>query len=156
MKNKFEAAIDNDEISKFFKGEGTYFARGSDWGDHLYVSNWQIMCSTLKKQKPAQSLLTHIFEEYLRYLDDSYNDAESLLRNISSYYTLKNKIPFLSDENYDLIESLDSVSKIIVGRLFRFLREEYDIKNKDLPNNTFPQEIESLIKKGCTIDLEKL
>ncbi len=149
MTTIFERALEKHEISDFLKGEGIYFARGSDWGDHLYVSNWQLMCSILKKQKPAQSLLTHIFEEYLRYLDNSYNDAESLLRNISSYYTLKNKIPFLSAENYDLIESLDSASKIIVGRVFRFLRKEYDLKNKDLPNYTFSQEIEFLIKKDA-------
>lgn len=156
MKNRFEVALEQDEISDFFKGNGIYFATGSDWGDHLYVSNWQVMCGTLKTQKAAQSLLTNLFEEYLRYLKESYSDAESLLRNISAYYTLRKKVSFLSDDNYDLIESVDSDSKKTIGKIFRFLRKEYDIKNKDLPNYTLDQEIETLIKRGCTTDLEAL
>ncbi|MBX8483669.1 hypothetical protein [Pseudomonas cichorii] len=156
MTTSFEMALDRHEISEFFKGNGIYFARGSDWGDHLYVSNWQEMCSILKKQKPAQSLLTNLFEEYLRYLEESYSDAESLLRNISSYYTLRKKISFLSDDDYDLIESVDKDSKKTIGKMFRFLRKEYDIKNKDLPNYTLDQEIETFIKRGCTTDLEAL
>ncbi len=156
MKNRFEIALEQDEISDFFKGNGIYFATGSDWGDHLYVSNWQVMCGTLKTQKAAQSLLTNLFEEYLRYLEDSYKDAESLLCNISAYYTLRKKVSFLSTDNYDLIESVDSASKKVIGRAFRLLRKEYDIKNKDLPNYTFDQEIEKLTKKGCAIDLETL
>lgn len=34
MKTTFETAIDKHEIPDFFKGNGIYFARGSDWGDH--------------------------------------------------------------------------------------------------------------------------
>ncbi|MCV4286187.1 hypothetical protein [Pseudomonas capsici] len=156
MKTKFEIALDQDEISSFFKGEGIYFARGCDWGEHLYISNWKGMCSVLKKQKPAQSLLTNVFEEYLRYLGDSYKAAESLIFNISAYYSLKMDLPFLNSENYDLIESLDSESKNIVGRVFRFLKTEYDIQNKDLPCYKYAQLIEQIRKKGCTIDFESL
>lgn len=94
MKTTFEKALDQHEISDFFKGNGIYFARGSDWGDHLYISNWQEMCSVLKKQKAANSLLTTIFEEYINHLNENYVDAASLLSNISAYYILKKKTPF--------------------------------------------------------------
>lgn len=89
MKTTFETALELHGTSDFFKGNGKYFARGSDWGDHLFISNWQEMCAALKHQKAAQHLLTTIFEDYTKYLKDDYSDAEGLLSNISTYYTLK-------------------------------------------------------------------
>ena len=130
MKTTFETALDLHEISDFFKGNGQYFARGSDWGDHLFISNWQEMCSVLKNQKAAQNSLTSILEDYAKYLKEDYSDAEVLLSNISAYYTLKNKIAFLSSNSYDLIESLDERSKKDIGKLFRLLRQQYDLKTK--------------------------
>ncbi|MGG2019095.1 hypothetical protein AB1J88_03540 [Pseudomonas sp. S8] len=156
MKTTFETALDLHEISDFFKGNGQYFARDSDWGDHLFISNWQEMCSVLKNQKAAQNLLTSIFEDYAKYLKEDYSDAEGLFSNISAYYTLKNKITFLSSNSYDLIESLDERSKKDIGKLFRLLRQQYDLKNKDLPKYTFDEEIKRLKLKGCTLNLEQL
>ncbi|WP_045122180.1 hypothetical protein [Pseudomonas sp. GM30] len=156
MKTTFETALDLHEISDFFKGNGQYFARGSDWRDHLFISNWQEMCSVLKNQKAAQNLLTSIFEDYAKYLKEDYSDAEGLFSNISAYYTLKNKIAFLSSNSYDLIESLDERSKKNIGKPFRLLRQQYDLKNKDLPKYTFDEEIKRLRLKGCTLSLEQL
>ena len=156
MKTTFETALDLHEISDFFKGNGQYFARGSDWGDHLFISNWQEMCSILKNQKAAQNLLTSIFEDYAKYLKEDHSDAEGLFSNISVYYTLKNKIAFLSSNSYDLIESLDERSKKNIGKLFRLLRQQYDLKNKDLPKYTFDEKIKRLKLKGCTLNLEQL
>jgi len=156
MKTTFETALDLHEISEFFKGNGQYFARGSDWGDHLFISNWQEMCSILKNQKAAQNLLTSIFEDYAKYLKEDHSDAEGLFSNISVYYTLKNKIAFLSSNSYDLIESLDERSKKNIGKLFRLLRQQYDLKNKDLSKYTFDEEIKRLRLKGCTLSLEQL
>ena len=156
MKTTFETALDLHEISHFFKGNGQYFARGSDWGDHLFISNWQEMCSILKNQKAAQNLLTSIFEDYAKYLKEDYSDAEGLFSNISAYYTLKNKIAFLSSNSYDLIESLDERSKKNIRKLSRLLRQQYDLKNKDLPKYTFDEEIKRLRLKGCTLNLEQL
>jgi hypothetical protein len=156
MKTTFETALDLHEISDFFKGNGQYFSRGSDWRDHLFISNWQEMCSVLKNQKAAQNLLTSIFEDYAKYLKEDYSDAEGLFSNISAYYTLKNKIAFLSSNSYDLIESLDERSKKNIGKPFRLLRQQYDLKNKDLPKYTFDEEIKRLRLKGCTLSLEQL
>ncbi|MHC8293327.1 hypothetical protein [Pseudomonas sp. LB3P58] len=156
MKTTFEMALDQHEISDFFKGKGIYFARGSEWGDHLYISNWQGMCSVLKNQKAAQSLLTTIFDEYVKFLNENYDDAAGLLSNLTAYYVIKSKYTFLSAENYDLIKSLDKKRKENIGLLFRLLRKEYDIKNKDLTNYSFEQEIQRLKKHGCTIELDTL
>ncbi|VVM98399.1 hypothetical protein PS619_03192 [Pseudomonas fluorescens] len=79
-----------------------------------------------------------------------------MLSNISAYYTLKNKIAFLSDNNYDLVESLDEKNKTNIGKLFRLLRQQYDIKNERLPRYKFNDEIKRLKLKGCLIDLEHL
>ena len=156
MKTTFETALDQHEISDFFKGNGIYFARGSEWGDHLHISNWQEMCSALKTQTTAQSLLTTIFEEYATYLNENYEDAEGLLSNITAYYIARSMFPFLSADNYDLIESLNNKSKKNIGRLFRLLRKEYDTKNKDLPKYSFEQEIQKIKRNGCAIELESL
>ncbi|MBI6946504.1 hypothetical protein [Pseudomonas koreensis] len=156
MKTTFETALDLQEISDFFKGNGQYFARDSDWGDHLFISNWQKMCSVLKNQKAAQNLLTSIFEDHTKYSKENYSDAEGLFSNISAYYTLKNKIAFLSSNSYDLIESLDERSKKNIRKLFRLLRQQYDLKNKDLPKYTFDEEIKRLRLKGCTLTLRTL
>lgn len=153
MKTTFETALELHETSDFFKGTGKYFSRGSDWGDHL-ISNWQEMCGVLKNQKAAQSLLTTIFEDYAKHLKEDYSDAEALLSNISAYYTLKNKIAFLSATNYDLIESLDEQSKKNTGKLFRHLRQQHDTKNKESPKCKFDDEIKRLKLKGCLLNLE--
>ncbi|MFW6751234.1 hypothetical protein ACKUG4_11185 [Pseudomonas glycinae] len=154
MKTTFETALDQHEISEFFKGEGIYFARGSDWGDHLYVSNWQEMCSVLKNQKAAQSLLTKIFEDYAKYLKENYEDAAGLLSNITAYYVLKNKLHILSMDDYDLIASLDDKTKNNIGKLFRHLRKVYDKKNEKSSKYSFEQEIQRLKNNGCNIDIE--
>ncbi|MFM9383863.1 hypothetical protein [Pseudomonas sp. UV AK001] len=156
MKTSFETALEQHEISEFFKGEGIYFARGSDWGDHLHISNWQEMCSVLKTQKAAQSLLTKIFEDYAKYLKENYEDAASLLSNITAYYILKNKIHFLSAEGYDLIASLDDKTKNNIGNLFRYLRKVYDKKNENSSKYSFEQEIQRLKNNDCNIDIENL
>lgn len=156
MKTMFETALDQHEISEFFKGNGIYFARGSDWGDHLHVSNWAEICNVLKTQKATRNLLTTIFEEYARYLNENYEDAEGLLSNITAYYIIKTRHPFLSDDNYDLIKSIDNKSKEQIGRLFRLLRKEHDIKTKELQMLSFEQRLQKLKINGCPIDLESL
>ncbi len=156
MTTTFETALDRHEISEFFKGEGIYFARGSDWGDHLYISNWQEMCGFLKNQKAAQTLLTSIFDDYVKYLQENYLDAYGLFSNISAYYILRKKLPILSDNHYNLIEALDNKSKKNIGTLFRLLRREYDKKDENLKKYTFEEEMKRLKNNGCEIELESL
>lgn len=156
MKTTFETALDQHEISDFFKGNGIYFARGSEWGDHLHINNWQGMCSVLETQKFAQSLLTNIFEEYVKYLKENYEDAVGLLANVSAYYSARSMYPFLSADNYDLIDEINNESKKNIAKLIKLLRKEYDIKTKDLQMISFEQQLQKLKRNGCTIDLETL
>ncbi len=156
MRSTFETALDQHEVSELFKGNGIYFARGSDWGDHLYISNWQEVCGVLKNQKAASSLLTNIFEEYVKYLHENYADAAGLLRNISAYYVLKQKNPVLSIDDYDLISALDEKSKKHIGTLFRLLRKEYDKNKENALKYSFEQELNRIKKNGCPFELEKL
>lgn len=156
MKTTFEIAIDKREIPDFFKGNGIYFARGSDWGDHLHINNWQEMCSILKTQNASQHLLTTLFEEYVSSLKENYEDADDLLSNIRAYYIVRRTFPFLSSDNYDLIEGLDEKHLSTIGRLFRLLRKLYDTNNKELPTYSFDQEIQKLKTCGCTLEFENL
>lgn len=156
MKTTFETAIDKHEIPDFFKGNGIYFARGSDWGDHLHINNWQEMCSVLKSQNAPQPLLTTLFEEYVNSLKEHYDDANGLLSNIISYYITRRRCPFLSSGEYDLMESLDRKCLSTTGRLFRLLRKVHGIKNNDLPTYSFEQQLQRLKTYGCNVDLESL
>ncbi|MPQ83117.1 hypothetical protein F0170_03405 [Pseudomonas sp. MAFF 730085] len=156
MRSTFETALDQHEVSEFFKGNGIYFARGSDWGDHLYISNWQEMCGVLKNQKAASSLLTNIFEEYVKYLHENYADAAGLLRNISAYYVLRKKNTVLSINDYDLISALDDKSKNHIGVLFRLLRKEYDENKENFSKHSFEQELNRIENNGCPFELENI
>lgn len=155
MTTNFEMALNQHEIPEFFKGEGGYFARGSDWGDHLYIRNWQEMCRVLEKQKAAASLLTHVFEEYVKSLDENYEDAASLLHNVRASDIVRKSDFSLAIDNYDLIDSLDERSKGIIGRMFRFLRLEYDKSRESPLMYTFEEELNHIKKSGCLHDFER-
>lgn len=154
MMTTFEIALNQHEIPEFFKGEGVYFARGSDWGDHLYISNWQEMFSVLKQQKAAENLLTRVFEEYVKSLNEKYTDAEKLLCNIKAYYAISEKSSSLAIDNYDLIDTLDEKSKSIIGRMFRLLRLDYDKNRETTAKHTFEEMLERMKSNGCLYDFE--
>ncbi|MGY2293749.1 hypothetical protein ACW9H6_28930 [Pseudomonas sp. SDO528_S397] len=154
MMTTFEIALNQHKIPEFFKGEGVYFARGSDWGDHLYISNWQEMFSVLKQQKAAENLLTHVFEKYVKSLNEKYADAETLLCNIKAYYAINGKNSSLAIDNYDLIDTLDEKSKSIIGRVFRLLRLEYDKNRETTAKHTFEEMLERMKSNGCLYDFE--
>lgn len=38
--NLFENAVEAGETNSFFKGEGRYFVRDPDWGEHVYTAHY--------------------------------------------------------------------------------------------------------------------
>ncbi|GFM82498.1 hypothetical protein PSCICN_31900 [Pseudomonas cichorii] len=156
MKTNFQIALEKNEAPDFFNGQGQYFSRDPDWGDHLYISNWQGVCGYLKQKEQPNKILLEAFNEYLQSLRISYEDADSLLLNISCYYSMRADTSFMSADDFDLILALDSASKKIIGELFRLLRREYAAHNAGSPVISFDQFLSEIKDNGCKIDLEKL
>lgn len=155
-KTRFEIALESNEMPPFFKGHGIYFSYDREWGEHLYINNWQGLCGYLKSYDAPNPLLEKSFIEYLDTLEDRYEDADSLLLNIHCYYHMRVDTPFMSADGYDLINALSPAHQRTVGELFRRLRNEYAIQNADRPVITFDDFLNRLKKFGCTVDLERL
>jgi hypothetical protein len=156
MKTKFQIALENNEPSEFFKGQGQYFSRDPDWGDHLYINNWQGLCGYLKSEENPNKILLDAFSKYLASLQSRYEDADSLLLNISCYYLMRNDTSFMSEDSFDLIASLSERNKKIIGELFRLLRREYANQNAGKPVISLDQFLSEIKTNGCQFDLEKL
>ena len=156
MKTKFQTALEKNELPEFFKGQGEYFSRDPDWGDHLHINNWQGLCGFLKQKEQPANILLKAFSEYLQSLQITYKDADSALLNISCYYSIRADTSFMSTDDFDLILALDSGSKKIIGELFRLLRREYAAHNAGNPVISFDQFLSEIKDNGCTVDVEKL
>ncbi|WP_122575159.1 hypothetical protein [Pseudomonas viridiflava] len=156
MKTKFQIALEKNEFPEFFKGQNEYFSRDPDWGDHLYINNWQGLCGYLKPKENPNQILLRAFSAYLDSLHINYQNADSLLLNISCYYLLRTEINFMSENDFELIQKLDHAQKEKVGKLFRLLRKEYDQKNAGKPVISFDNYLSEIKSNGCTIDLETL
>lgn len=156
MKTKYQIALENGELPEFFKGSGQYFSRDPDWGVHLYINNWQGLCGFLQSKSDPNKTLETSFTEYLHSLKNEYSDAESLIFNISSYYSMRKDYAFMSNNNYDLIEQLNNGDKAIIGELFRLLRNEYATQNIGKPVINLDTLLSRIRNNGCSIDLEKL
>ncbi|MHC8326261.1 hypothetical protein [Pseudomonas sp. LB1P83] len=156
MKTKFQIALENNEPAEFFKGQGQYFSRDPDWGDHLYINNWQGLCGHLKLKDNPNEILLEVFSKYLISLKNTYEDADSLLLNISCYYSMRKDTPFMSADGFDLVSNLNEPNKKIIGDLFRILRSEYAKKNVGKPVISLDQFLSEIKTNGCKVDLEKL
>ena len=156
MKTKFQIALENNEPSEFFKGQSQYFSRDPDWGDHLYINNWQGLCGYLKSEENPNKILLDVFSKYLTSLQSRYEDADSLLLNISCYYLMRNDTSFMSEDSFDLIASLSERNKKIIGELFRLLRREYANQNAGKPVISLDQFLSEIKTNGCQFDLEKM
>lgn len=155
MKTKFQIALENNEPSEFFKGQGQYFSRDPDWGNHLYINNWQGVCGYLKSKDNSNKILLEAFSKYLTSLRSSYEDADSLLLNISCYFLIRNDTSFMSENRFDLIASLIERNKKTIGELFRLLRREYANQNAGKPVISLDQFLSQIKANGCRFDLEK-
>jgi hypothetical protein len=130
---KISTSNGNTEPAEFFKGQGQYFFPDPDWGDHLYINNWQGLCGHLKLKDNPNEILLEVFSKYLISLKNTYEDADSLLLNISCYYSMRKDTPFMSADGFDLVSNLNEPNKKIIGDLFRILRSEYAKKTPANP-----------------------
>lgn len=62
---------------------------------------------------------------------NSVNEANDLLDNIGYYYYMREKVPALSTNGYDLVRDMPESEKLTVSNAMRFSRKEIN-KTDDL------------------------
>ena len=154
MKGDFEEAINNNEITAYFKGEGDYFSPEEfSMGYHNEIINFNRMMAYLKEKENPYQLLVKYFRLYLSSLKEDVLDAWSLFNNIGCFYILRQDNAFFLTENEDLMDELTAEEKKKIGVLCRYVRDNFD----KVPGSAqmFPIEKQMKIgnKYGCPYNL---
>ena len=151
---KFEQAVNNNEITAYFKGEGDYFSpEEGNMGYHNEILNFTGMMSYLENKAHPYQLLVKYFRLYLSSLKEDVLDAWSLFNNISCFYTLRRYNPFFLTQNDYLIDQLTAEEKKKIGVLYRYLRENFDKVPGAAQMYPIDKQFEFTLKKGCPYDL---
>lgn len=154
VKKKIQMALENKKPVEFFCGKGPYFSPDPDWGEHLYINNWQGICAHLTESNIEISILNDFFFRYLEGISISYEAADSLLMNLSAYYGLRRDEKVL--QRGDILSEIGVLGREKVGELFRLLRREYAEKNKHRKVRSLNDWLEKIKSDGCIYDLEGL
>ena len=155
MKGDFEEAVNNNEITAYFNGEGDYFSPEEGcMGYHNYIMNFTGMISYLKNKEHPYQLMVKYFRLYLSSLKEDALDAWSLFRNINCFYFFQKNNRYFLTQNEDLIDELTAEEKKKIGVLFRYLRENFDkLPLEDIAEmKPFDEQIEVLKKRNCPYD----
>ncbi|CAM3543551.1 hypothetical protein VA7868_02048 [Vibrio aerogenes CECT 7868] len=91
--------FEEGEIISFFKGEGGYFYRDPNWGEHLYYPSLRIALREINGDTVTSTDFINAFDLFVRSLGDNEADSEHFWQNIYAFYLcLKNKdIDTISD-----------------------------------------------------------
>ena len=154
MKGDFEQAVNNNEISAYFNGEGDYFSPEEGcMGYHSYIMNFMGMMFYLEKRVNPYQELVKYFRLYLSSLKEDVLDAWSLINNIDCFYILRSDNSFFLTPNDYLIDQLTAEEKKKIGVLYRYLRDNFD-KVPDAENmNPLDIQFNFTRKNGCPYDL---
>ena len=154
---KFEQAVNNNEITAYFKGEGDYFSpEEGNMGYHNEILNFIGMMSYLEnKEHPYQELVKY-FRLYLNSLKEDALDAWSLFNNIGCYYTLRQDNSFFLTQNEDLMDELTAEEKKKIGVLCRYVRDNFDKVPDSANMRPFDEQIKIVKANGFPYDLFSL
>ena len=154
MKGDFEQAINNNEITAYFKGEGDYFSpEEGNMGYHNEILNFTGMMSYLENKAHPYQLLVKYFRLYLSSLKEDVLDAWSLFNNIGCFYTIRKEKSFFLTENEDLIDELTVEEKKKIGVLYRYLKENFDKVPGSAQMFPIKKQFGFTRKNGCRYDL---
>ena len=155
MKGDFEQAVNNNEISAYFKGEGDYFAP-NEWlrGNHSHMTNWMGMMANLEKGENSYQLLVKYFKLYLSSLKEDVLDAWGLFNNLDCFYILQKDNSYFLTQHNDLISELTAEEKKKIGVLCRYLKDNFD----KVPDSANMRPFDELINivNDCPYDLFSL
>ena len=155
MKGYFDEAINNNEITAYFKGEGDYFAP-NEWnrGYHSHMTNWMGMMANLEKGENSYQLLVKYFKLYLSSLKEDVLDAWGLFNNLDCFYILQKDNSYFLTQHDDLISELTEEEKKKIGVLCRYLKDNFD----KVPDSANMRPFDELINivNDCPYDLFSL
>ena len=151
---KFERAVNNNEISAFFKGEGSYFSP-NEWnrGYHSPMTNWMGMMANLEKGENSYQLLVKYFKLYLSSLKEDPLDAWGLFNNLGCFYCLRKDNSYFLTQCDDLISELTEEEKKKIGVLCRYVRDNFDKVPGSAQMYPIKKQMKMEIKYGCPYNL---
>ena len=155
MKGYFDEAVNNNEITAYFKGEDDYFAPNEFcWGNHSYMTNWMGMMANLEKEENSYQLLVKYFKLYLSSLKEDVLDAWGLFINLDCFYCLQKDNSYFLTQHDDLISELTAEEKKKIGVLCRYLKDNFD----KVPDSANMRPFDELINivNDCPYDLFSL
>ena len=157
MKGDFEQAVNNNEISAYFKGEGDYFAP-NEWlrGNHSHMTNWMGMMANLEKEENSYQLLVKYFKLYLSSLKEDVLDAWGLFINLDCFYCLQKDNSYFLTQHDDLISELTAEEKKKIGVLCRYLKDNFDKVPDSANMRPFDEQIKIVKANGFPYDLFSL
>ena len=157
MKGDFEQAVNNNEISAYFKGEGDYFAP-NEWlrGNHSHMTNWMGMMANLEKEENSYQLLVKYFKLYLSSLKEDVLDAWGLFINLDCFYCLQKDYSYFLTQHDDLISELTAEEKKKIGVLCRYLKDNFDKVPDSANMRPFDEQIKIVKANGFPYDLFSL
>ena len=157
MKGYFDEAINNNEITAYFKGEGDYFAP-NEWnrGYHSHMTNWMGMMANLEKGENSYQLLVKYFKLYLSSLKEDVLDAWGLFINLDCFYCLQKDNSYFLTQHDDLISELTAEEKKKIGVLCRYLKDNFDKVPDSANMRPFDEQIKIVKANGCPYDLFSL
>ena len=154
MKGDFEQAVNNNEISAYFKGEGDYFTPEERYkASHSYIMNFMGMMFYLEKRVNPYQELVKYFRLYLSSLKEDALDAWSLFRNINCFYFLRKNNRYFLTQNEDLIDELTAEEKKKIGVLCRYVRDNFDKVPGSAQMFPIEKQMKMEIKYGCPYNL---
>ncbi len=112
MKNKISNCTGKMESSPSYSKAPDNISGETPTGESIFTltTGKDFVDSCNQRATPTKTLELS-FAEYLHSLKNEYNDAESLISNISSYYSMRKDYEFMSNSNYDLIEQSNNGEK---------------------------------------------
>ncbi|PXZ06539.1 hypothetical protein DKK70_11290 [Gilliamella apicola] len=154
---KFERAVNNNEISAFFKGEGDYFSPDEwSWGYHNFMINWMGMMANLEKGENSYQLLVKYFKLYLSSLKEDVLDAWGLFNNLGCFYCLRKDNSYFLTQCNDLISELTAEEKKKIGFLCRYLKDNFDKVPDSASMRPIDEQMKMVKADGCPYDLFSL
>ena len=157
MKGYFDEAVNNNEISAYFKGEGDYFAP-NEWsrGYHNYMINFTGMMGYLGEKEHSYQQLVNCFKLYLSSLEEDVLDAWGLFNNIGCFYDIRKDNSYFLTQHDDLISELTEEEKKKIGVLCRYLRDNFDKVLDSANMRPIDEQMKFVNEDGCPYDLFSL
>jgi hypothetical protein len=132
INNLFEKALQNKEVNEFFNGEGSYFVRNRETGEHSY--NTQIsgaVVNFIDNDDHRMKIFSNVFKNFISDANPADFEAiQSILSNISAYFIAKNRGLF--PESNLLISEDDPAFKEFNGLLNELTARSFTSKEQDI------------------------